>query len=233
MKFIIVLACSLVSFVSFGLSPEEIIEKMNSNYMKADRLEYNTVYSLLKGHKSTQVVESYQGYVYRENKDLYQRIHNTEFIYGQDFFSKINHDEKRMELGVPRVNQNMEVSDVVNLESCSKVELFDKGSYYSIKMYYVFGAQSPFSAVMLRVNKKDFKLLQIDLFYASFQNFSKEALQQDNAQAHLKIEFSKMTTKPKSKSDLFELAHYVSKTKNILNPTGKYSGYKLIENQLN
>jgi hypothetical protein len=205
---------------------------MNKNYTSADKLEYNTVYELYKGHKSTEVHSSYNGFMYRSGSQTYQKIDNTEMINGSGFFLQISHDEKALVLELEQTMTQAEIDVSQALNQCKESSVEDKGTYYRVKMVFNTVSESPFSVAYLRIDKTKFTLLQIDLYYSIHQDFSTDFSTTDLAQSHLKIKFSKISTSPKNKEDLFDLGKYLKNKNNILSPTGSCEAYDLIDNRM-
>ena len=221
------------SLWSFGITVEEVLTQVKEKYSNSKSIEYNTTYELYKGVKSQEIHTSYEGYVYRHGDNAYQKIDDTESIFGSDYFLKINSTEKAVLLDVAQSNLNMEVDLSTILDGCTEKTVTDKGTYYSIRLKFNQVSENPFSLVYLRVNKADYTLQQLDLYYAAEQNFSEVYSVQDNAKPHLKIKFSNINTNPKENIEIFEFSNYISVTNNFLAPVGDYKDYELIDNRLN
>ena len=233
MKAISILLCFLFSFTAQAIEVEELIQAIKTNYALTKKLEYFSTYELYKGHRSEKVHSTYQGYVYRNEKQVYQKINNTELIYGNDFFLKINHKEKAIALDLAQININREVDLEEVLKNCESKTIEEKEDHYQIRLDYNTIASSPFSSVEIRIDEKTKNLIQMDLYYATMQDFSTHFQAPDLAQAHLKISFHKWNKHPKEDKSLFEFENYMATTNSMLSPTGKYKGYELVDNRLN
>ena len=230
--FFIFLFFIVSTFHLFGQDAKEVILKMQEVYQKYDNLEYNCVYDLYKGHQNQDAQSSYSGYVYKEKELVYQQIDKAEMIYGNDFFLKINQNEKAMILEQQQVYQSMNSDLDKSFEECRAIDLEDKGDFYLITMTLKSTSQIPYSLVKLAIDKKKYYLTQIDLYYSDAENFSEVANTNDMAQPHLKISFTDISFSPKKKSELFEMSKYLSKTNNELVLTPAYIDYELLDRRI-
>ena len=222
----------LLASNAFGGEVEDILKKMRAEFSEAKRIEYTSTYELFKGHKSAEVNLSYTGFLCRNGKEVYQKINNTEFIYGSDFFLKINHNEQALVLGLAQDNINQEIDMATLFEHCVKKTAVDKGSYYAITLEYKYGSPTPFGVVKMRIDKNSYHLLQLDLYYRNSQDFSTVQGKRDMAQPHLRIKFGEIKVGGTPKDELFEYSNYIETKKNMLHPTGECKGYTLIDNRI-
>lgn len=214
------------------MTVDELIHKMASNYEGASQLEYTSSYELFKGYSSTEVYSSYNGYVYRNKGQVYQKIDETEFVYGTDYFLKIGNKEKVMLLDLAQKNINLEVDTDEVLKNCSQKNMEDKGEYYLVTLVYKPMIDLPFSTVKMRIHKTKFQLLQLDLYYRGARDFSTVFGKKDEAKPHLRIKFRNITMSPKDRSELFQISRYISNTNNRLSPAGKCNGYELVDHRV-
>lgn len=222
----------LGSGFTYSMTPEQVLEKIRSTYKSIESIEYKVTYELFKGHKSSEIHSSYDGYVYRSGRQLYQKINQSELVYGTGYFLKISHGEKAMVLDLEAQQINAEVNISTVLNELKDVQLKDGRDSYTLLIRYKVSAQSPFSLVKMQVNKKSFRVEQLDFYYANQQDFSKSYKVKDYAQPHLRMTFSNTNTKPKEKAEYFNFSKYIEQRNNILIPTGKCSGYELIDNRV-
>lgn len=223
----------VITLPANAISVEDLIKKVNGNYENAARISYNATYELYRGHSTTSVHTSYQGFVYKSGNQVYQKIDQTETISSKDFFLKISHSQKAMELDLPINATQNELDLSAVLQNCKEKSVEDKGDFYRVKLVYNAISQTPISVLYFRVRKSDFALLQMDMYYASMQDFSETRGVTDMAKPHMKIRFKDISTSPEVQSELFSLSNYLKKENNFLNPTGSCQGYHLIDNRLN
>lgn len=211
---------------------ETIVARMKEASLKAETMEYRSTYELFKGHSSTEAYSSYSGYLYRSGKRVYQKIHQTEFVYGTDFFLQISHSESAVVLGVAQKNYQREIDLNQIYTHCNKKELKESDEYYLITLYYENGAETPFSIVKLKIAKKNYVLAQLDLYYRKSQDFSSDSKTVDYDRAHLRIKFNDIQLNGKAHNELLEFSRYMITKNNMLYPTGSCKGYELIDNRI-
>ena len=222
----------IFSFVSKAESIESVLKKVQAVY-SSNKMSYKMVYSLYKGHQSNIVHSSYQGELKMKNGQVYQKIKNTEFIYGNEFFLKINSEEKVIVLSKANSSFKSDVNIELPLKECISNVLKDMGSYYSITLKLNPISSVPCSVIKMRVDKKKYTILRMDFYYSSLQDFSTSYNETDMHQPHLKVEFSDINLSPVINSKFFELSSYIEIDKTILKPTGVYSPFELLDNRLN
>lgn len=217
---------------AFAGEVEDLIKKMQARFSQAKTLEYTCAYELFRGHKGTEIHSAYDGYVCRNDKQVYQKIKNTEFVYGTDFFLKISHEEKALSLDLAQTNIVREVDMSTIFEYCEEKNVDAQDTYYTVTLKYKYASPSPFRVVKMRIDKKTFQLTQLDLYYTNSQNFSTIPGRSDMAQPHLRIRFSTMKTELEVKKELFEFSKYIETKNQMLIPAGNCKGYELIDNRI-
>lgn len=227
---IIVLLLSVRHTVAMDV--ETVLSKLREQYLGTESIEYETQYELFKDHKSNDVHTAYTGYVYRTKGMMYQRIHTTEFVYGSDYFLKINSDEHLMFWGQKPETLNMEVDLAAVLKECERKTLNETADYYTVTLWLKNGSSVPLSLLKIRVDKTHFRPLQLDLYYSVHQNFSKDYRKQDMQQPHLRIRFDNIRVKPEKKQYLLEFSRYISTEKGMHSPSTKYKDFELIDGRI-
>lgn len=231
MRILTSIALVFLAFSSYATTVEEVLTKVKDAQSNTKELAYRSTYQLFKGHKSNEVHTSYEGYLYRKGKQVYQRIDDVEFIYGEDYYLHVSHREKAMMLDVQQKAIQVETDIQQLLAQCSEKELRDKEDYYEIVLWYKHAANSPFGVVKLRVEKESFSIRRMDLYYSHLQDFSVDYKQQDLQRPHLRILFDEVNPDKETKG-LFDFSKYLHKKQNKLIPAGSCSGYELIDNRI-
>jgi hypothetical protein len=203
---------------------------VNATYTDKN-VSYSTKYELYKGHKATKIHSFYTGEVLSQDGNVYQKIDKTEFIYTEDFSVKINSGEKALVVLAGQTNINPELNLELALKECSSSKLVDKGSYYSIEMTMNPMSSLQCSVIQLRVDKANFTLQQIDVYYSFLQDFSVVYTEQDLNQPHMKIKFTNMNLNASTKTGLFSQSSYYSIDNRTLKAIGKYATYTLHDNR--
>lgn len=229
--FFIVLLVSLPGHC-FSLTAEEVLSKLRDKYSNVSRIEYKTIYELFKTHTSSEIVSSYNGYVYREGELMYQKIHSTEFVYGVDFSLKINADEKAIQLNKRPQTLDLEFNLDETLQHCRDKSVKEMNGYYSITLTIHSTSLIPLSVIKMRVDKKGFSLLQLDLYYSVHQDFSTDYKVKDLQRPHLRIRFTDITFTPSDNRSLFKLERYIEKRKDYLLPATTYKEYTFIDTRI-
>ncbi len=228
-KTALILIVFSLSAVVHGADLKGVLAKMKEN--QKSNLSYSMTYQLFKGHKSAMLHSSYDGEVYSFDGNSYKRINHTEMISTNEFNVKIDKDEKVMVLSATAIlEQEVDVDQA--LKECSKSVLIEKDDYYHLVFRFNTTSSIPCTAIKIRVDKKTYQVLQLDLFYSTFQDFSTNWKKQDLHQAHLKILFSNIKVSPKEHPEVFKQSTYLSVTNSILSPNGDYKGYELIDNRI-
>ncbi len=222
----------LTHSVLFAQDVDVVLKKIKEKYASLEKVEYTTHYQLFKGHNGTQVKDSYEGYVYRNGKSVYQKIGETEFVYGADYYLHISHKEKALVLDLAQQNINLEIDLKQALQGCKNKTIEEEGNHYIIQLEYQDYGNHPYSKIRMKVRKSDYLLSNLGLYYKGSQDFSNDRNKTDYAQPYLNIEFSKISTKPRDKKELFEFSNYISSNNGMLNPSGDCVGYELIDNRV-
>lgn len=228
MKAAIVILTFLISSYGSAMDVQEVIRNMQKVYAQKE-LEYKCNYTLFKGHSTDEVYQSYNGYIYKSQGMLYQKINQTEQVYAKDFALEIDQDEKTISMGnaiqLPEVNFNLDAI----FNECDKKLLEVKGNYYEVKLILKATSSLPFSEIVLNINKENFQLIQMDMYYSIVQDFSEKSRQEDLQYPHLKISMSHFTASPVRQDALFLLSTYVKKAGNTDTPSEKYTGYTILK----
>ena len=226
----------LLSIVFLGLSNwsagqdvNEVLKKLKAKYSAVERIEYETRYELFRGHKTNEVHSAYTGYVYRHKNLMYQKIHETEFVYGSDYSLRIHSEENAMVLGLKQSSLDLEVNLDEFLKQCKSKSIKEYYSYYSVVLTFMDDSPIPLGLIKMRVNKSDFTLLQLDFYYSDFQDFSTDFRKVDLQPSHLRIKFKNINLSPEKKDYFFQYSRYIKTTKGILTPASKYKDFQLTD----
>ena len=234
MKSIIVLiVCLLTKAYLFGYSGEELLQKITVKYSKMESIQFQTKYDLYKGHKSNEIISSYEGFIYRKDNELYQKIDKTEFVYGKDFFLKISHKEHVLVLDSEQktMTSDIDLSQFKNDVREVKVKEFE--SSYKLVIYYKSYSQVPFSCVTMLIDRDSELITQMDFYYTNPTDFSKETLKRELDLAHLRVTFFNIKINPARPNDILDWSTYLGKKNSYIIPVKNCVGYELIDNRIN
>lgn len=231
MKWILGIGFVLTFFSLNAIEAEELIAKVNAVYSDAKSMEYSATYDLFKGETSKTVHTSYDGYTYRNGKQVHQKLDQTEYVLGINFSLTISHPDKQIRLldasTLPKGNENLQDA----FKNCIEKSVTETDTYYTVKLVYN-SMIAPLSVMSIRIEKGSFHLVQLDLYYSMPQDFSASNIEKDLATPHLRITFKDVSTNPADKKHLLELSSYIQNSNNLLNPVDAYDGYVLQDNRL-
>lgn len=216
-----------------ALDGKEILKKMTSVYHSLETYELYSKYDLFKGSKSSTVEESYQGYICKNGDKVYQKIDHTEFIITPTFCLKISNDEKIVELSRGQAYINQEIDFQKTIKECKELTVEEKDKMYYITLIIKNSSQVPFSTVKVKVNKSNYRIAQLDLFYTDMQDFSKDPKKKDLNQPHLRILYSDFSKKiEKVSNTVFNYETYFKTVNTMIVPIGLIKDYELIDNRI-
>lgn len=217
----------------FGMDAKEILRKMGEVYEKTSVYEFHMKYELFKGEKGTTVETTYAGYFMRNKTKVYQKIDQTEFITTPDFCMKISHTEKIAELMKGETYKNQDIDFEKTIKECKEIKMEEEDTYYLITMVIKNASQVPFSKVKVKVNKSNFHLSQLDLYYSHLEDFSENPQKKDLHQPHVRVSYSKFSKKPSVTDGVFNYGMYVKTVNNMVSLTGTIKNYELIDQRIN
>lgn len=231
MRLILTLFFIFQAIVLFSMEPSQIIEKMQHKYRQLKTYSYTSEFSMYKGHKSTQEVSFYEGFTYRNEKGVYQKISDTEFIYGKSFSLRLDKKIKSLDLlDGTNINEFPVNLDLV-LKNCEKITAEQKKGYYSITLIIKKDSGVPLSVMKMRIDDKNFLIEQLDLYFSTTSNFSASIDKTDFDTPHLKIKITDFTTNPKIEKSILDLDQYLKDEGSSYHLTEAYKGYQFTNNQ--
>jgi|SRR5690554_602033 len=207
---------------------ETVLRKMHSVYNTND-ISFKSTYTLFKGHFETKVHSSYKGYVYKKGTNVYQKINNTEFVYGVNYSLKINNDEKAMVLSGAQnaVFTNVDLKQV--MKECKSSKIVEENGAFLITFYMNPFSEIPCTFITVKIDKSNYTLLGLDLYFSSYEDFSEDYESRLLVQPHLRISFNDIKLKPSIDNSLFDFSSYLTDKKSMLTASGKYSGYTVLD----
>lgn len=231
MKTIIFIGLIFSLSIAKASDVEEVMKKMHAVY-KTKTLSFNTTYSLFKGHFNKEVHSSYTGEIFKSEEGTYQKIKNTEFVYGKDFTLQISHDEKAMVVSNAQEAffGNVDFEEV--MKKCRSNKIIEKEDIFIIIFQLNITSRIPYSTITLKIDRSNYTLKQLDLYYSSQEDFSTKFEEKDLHQPHLQIEFNDISFKPNMSSSLLMRSTYLKIKNSALITTDKYKDYKLIDNRI-
>lgn len=233
MKLIITCICLIgVKNITFAIDSKEILKKMTQVYEQTQVYELHNRYELFKGHKSDLVVESYEGYLCKDKSNAYQKIDQTEMVMTSSFCLQISHAEKKMVLMKGQAFHNNEVDFEKAIKECKEIKSEEQGKYYMITLLIKNTSQLPFSVVKVKIRKSDYHIIQLDLYYAETQDFSKNPNKTDLDKPHMRVSYTKFDKKMNVDKSRFAFETYFKTINTMIKPIGSIAQYELIDNRI-
>lgn len=210
------------------MSAKEVLQKMAAVYEKSSNYEVKQRYELFKGEKGSKVEYSYDG-IFRKNKgNVYQKIDQTEFIVTNDFCLKISHSENIVELSKGDVYNNKDFDFEKTLKECKEVKLEETEKNYYLTLHLKQSSQVPYTRIELKINKSNFHLIQLDLYYWHQEDFSEDVKKKDMHTPHMRVYYLEFN-RNKIPSEIFEFTHYFEKKGHFIKLKGELEKYELID----
>ena len=224
--YIALLACN--PYFATAQTVDEVLAKMHTNYTDAKQLEYKATYELFRGHTSNEPHTVFAGYGLRDNNRAYQKIDQTVFVYTPEYTLKVNKEEKAMIISKPTAQQLLSEVDLkAVLSECKSKKVEASDDFYTVVLYVKDESSLPISLVKLKIDRKKYHLLRLDVYYTDHIDFSDTYSKVDYQAPHMRITFNEVNTHPKINEELFSLERYLKKTANGYIPTGSYAEYEL------
>ena len=232
MRVLLFVCFSIFTVSIVAQKPIDIVKKMMAVYDKTNSYAVDMKYNLYKGVSSGVVEESYNGFLYKNKKNIYQKISETDFILTPSFCAKVVHSEKVVELLTGQESPSQELDIKTILKECSSFTSVEQENYYLITMVISHVSQIEFEKVLLKIYKKNMHLAQVDLFYSVQQNFSKNPNKPELQKPHLRILYSNFTTSPKISNSVFEYDTYFKVNKTIITLSKQFEKYEFIDSRI-
>ncbi len=134
LKCVIAIVIIFVGGNVIGQTSEKILKESFEKTFGKQEFEVENTYRLYKGMTGTKVFEKYSGISARQGKRFYQKIGAMELLFGENFFVKLNHDDKEITIGTSDENFSIgfPIDDVSKL-----LEYYCEGSISNEKDYLV------------------------------------------------------------------------------------------------
>jgi hypothetical protein len=113
------------------------------------------------------------------------------------------------------------------LNQCSDTKLRSSVKYFYIDFYFQTKL-SEFEKVVFKIHRNSNRISQIDYYYDTEINFSKDPKKKEFDKPHLKILFSNFNSSPSIESNLFNLESYVAQQNGKYVGSGAYKHYTIL-----
>ncbi len=234
MKYTIYILFFLSSTVLFSQSLDDILKKVEDKYSTQGNFKVAMRYKLFKGDTSTVLIEEYKGLLIKKGKNTYSKINNTEIIAANDFYVKVNHDEKAMLFsavsGENSAEQQFDLKSLLDLFDKGKIK--DNGNEWECELIAKMFSQVPYSKVILVIKKEDYSMSKQIFYYLSLIDFSKKRGVEDFDIARLEVEYNNFLKVSSLDNAFFNKNNYIKIINKKVLPVGKYKTYEIINTNL-
>lgn len=224
-----ILFCSNFSFSQNQNKVKEILTKVEKTYYSDNDLSLNLDYKLYTSYSSKVVSESYKGHIINNNKSIYLKIHNTEFLQTSSRSIKINHDQKMVAVfNKPDIESNVNpMSLSILLKNYKTQDLIDKGDYWICSLQTGKYTQMIYGKIEIYVNKQSYQV-EKQVFYILEKAPYKDSKGNEKFDfPRLEITFKKAVLNESVKKEIFNLNNYIQINGDKILPSKKYSNYTI------
>lgn len=208
----------------------EILKQAQELYNVTKNYTLNTHYTLYQGENSNRVEESYEGLLLKQNATFYSRIHTTEFLYFDDEYLKINHDQKRIQYGEAKQKKTLEKG--ISIESYLKFfknhSLKETSTAYICTLTTTAITPLPYGKVVMYIDKKTKQITKQTLYYLEKKAFKDASGATFYGIPRLEITFSMLNKDITTYKDRLQSSSYVSIKNNKATGIGSLASYQSI-----
>lgn len=229
--YIFLLVFVILPIVSFGQTANDVLKKMNNNFIASKAIQFQTKYNLYKDHNTKTITESYNGlFIKNASNDVYMKIDNTEFINTSKSSLKVNHKEKAMMISDGQKFSTGEF-DINKLLEYSKINSFkDYSSYWEIILVPKEFSGLNYSKIILNIAKNYLIQKQV-FFYNTNMDFSKNYRKQELSTPRLEILYSNYTYTNTHSAKINTAKFFIVNKENKVLATSAYKSYEVNDNR--
>lgn len=222
----------IISFSSIGFSMDvkTLLKKVQER--QGSRLSADIKYEIFKGHSTSVSSSSQIGFFVSRDGLAYQKIGQTEFVYGADFSLQVSNQERIIVLSrASKLNYGNVDFEVIEKESSSQY-IDESGNYYVLTFVLKGSSSVPCSKIIYKIHKEKFFVTQADFYYSIQEDFATKFNETDLHYPHLRILFSNVNTSPNWNEELTNFSTYFTSVDNLIKPKGRLTNYRLIDQRL-
>ncbi|MEP2936729.1 MAG: hypothetical protein ABJM06_10000 [Gilvibacter sp.] len=164
-----------ICFTSFSWGQEleavtEILSKVEARYSNSDQYTMEVLYQYFEPSQGEKAVETMEGLIIKDGSNYYSKIHNTETVFINTDYIKINHDEKAVLYGLMDMEQRPSPVELSKLSAYfTSAEVFQKGDIARFELLFKESNMVPYRKMALTVNLKTYEILKQELFLIAGQ----------------------------------------------------------------
>jgi outer membrane lipoprotein-sorting protein len=217
----------VVNAISFAGTGAEFLEQIRANYSELNSLSVQMRYDLYKGHKGTELTESYTSFYARDGKKSYRKINTVEIINNEEYTIQINHTDHLITLAEPSKNELFDSNLEASLAFCNNVIVESNANGQLIQLIIKPNVDLPFSRLEIQVDKKLF-VSSIVFYYSTQMDFSGDYQNPKLDLPRLVVTYENLSKRWKDNDHLLETSSYLSTQENTIKPSDPLSGYNLL-----
>ena len=214
----------LIPFFVLSQSKKEdansIVKEVSKQYNATKNYSYTMSYNFFESYTSNKVFESFNGLLIKNDKTIYFKLKDTEFLTFEDVSIKINNDEKALLMG-----KNIKSDSPLNLDDYLKVFnskiVKSDASSWTIELLTKMTSQIMFNKIVFVVSKKNYVITKQILYFLNPSDEDKMS------KPRLEIVFNPIKRDVRKEEALLSKSSYfISRDKDI-KLAKKYNDYKI------
>lgn len=143
----------------------KILEQVEARYFNSEHYTMDVLYEYYEPGTSSEAIESMEGLIVKDGSNYYTRIHNTETLFIDSDYLKINHDEKAVLYGLIDQNQRPAPIELSKLaEYFTAVSVSQDGDISRFELQFKESQLIPYSKMAIEVNQNTFEIVKQDLY---------------------------------------------------------------------
>lgn len=194
-----------------------LFQKTKAYYETQDAYSMDIAYDLYKTYDSNELVEQHTGVFLSKNGATYSKIMQTEQIYSNHHFIKVNHEEKALFYG-----KSTSAINAVDIEGIERIlNLFERltikktNDGFICTMIAPEMTQLPYVKLVLYL-RNDYSVKKQEAHLATVYPYKDEATGEDVFYSpRFEITFSAITTFPKEQASKLKISSYVHITSKV------------------
>ena len=226
----------LILLLTLGMGVTTVAQDSKSLYKKymlqnkeqlssGKKFSMSLFYKLYDSHTDVNPSEQYTGTYIQDNSLTYLRVNTIEMLRFSNMFIHVNGDEHNMLMSTADMPANNPLDIDKYLQYFEKVKHEIKGDLQKFTLEVPSITQLPYSKIEMYFTKTG--QLQKQVMYMLTQVSYVKDNEDVTVQPKMEIEFSNLLAE--ADTSLLQKEHYVKKIDKAYIPTGKYTGYELID----
>ncbi|WP_298892935.1 hypothetical protein [uncultured Psychroserpens sp.] len=212
---------------SFDLVIEKVVSKQNS----LDDYKTELIYTIYNDSISMVKKDEQKSEFIKKGSDYYFKMGNSEIIITNSFFIKISHSEKMM-LYSKMDKASDDFFKIQNqftafLEQFETKTIDDKGTYWECVLSKPTTLKTPFSKIILSINKKDHAVLKQVYFFNSSIEKTYDSSSKNTQNERLEVVQTNFQKSPKITNSVFSFEKYLKPNGNSYTNSTYTKDYKI------